>query len=44
MKLKAFAALAALGALATATVAAAAVITGTPGDDVLRGTADADRI
>ena len=31
-------------ALTTATLAAAAVVTGTPGDDVLRGTADADRI
>ncbi len=44
MKLRAVALAAVTGALFTATVAAAAVIVGTPGDDVLRGTEQADRI
>lgn len=34
----------AAAALAVATVAGAAIVTGTPGDDVLRGTDGADRI
>ena len=44
MKRKAFLAAAVVGVLVTTAVAAAAVITGTPGDDVLRGTEQADRI
>lgn len=45
MRLKAYAlATATVGVLALAAVAGAATIVGTPGDDVLRGTDDADRI
>jgi Ca2+-binding RTX toxin-like protein len=45
MKLKLFGPAIVAGVVfATASVAAAAVIIGTPGDDVLRGTPDADRI
>ena len=44
MTRKTFLAVAVVGALVTAAVAAATVITGTPGDDVLRGTEQADRI
>jgi len=44
MKLKAFAALAVAGVLLASAVAAAAVVVGTPGNDVLRGTEQADRI
>ena len=44
MKLKVFAPLALAGVLLTSAVAAAAVIVGTPGNDILRGTEQADRI
>jgi Ca2+-binding RTX toxin-like protein len=44
MKRMAFVLLVAAGALITASLAVAAVIVGTPGDDVLRGTNDAERI
>jgi Ca2+-binding RTX toxin-like protein len=44
MKWKAFAPLLGASALAVATAAVAAVITGTPGNDVLRGTEQPDRI
>ena len=44
MMFKAFVPLAVAGVLLTSAVAAAAVIVGTPGNDVLRGTEQSDRI